>query len=65
MILDGIAGVKFLTEDKFALYYAIIKAYFSFYVSFLKTIGSQETKYVPLNKRSIIYDFYLKGKKTY
>ncbi len=69
MVLDGIAGIKFLTEAKFAPFWAIIKAHFSFYASFLKTIGKRkqikETKYVPLNKRSIIYDFYLKGKKTY
>jgi hypothetical protein len=73
MILDGIAGAKFLFSGQFSHFVAIIKAHFSFY----GTLGTTLTKRKELKKsiktyttsavylHSIIADFYLRGKKTF
>jgi GT2 family glycosyltransferase len=73
MILDGIAGIKFLISGQFTHFVAILKAHFSFYASFSgtmkkrralkKEITQHTTSAVYLH--SIISDFYLRGKKTF
>ena len=72
LVLDGVAGVKFLLEGKFSHTWAILKAHFHFYARFTalarKKIG-QPVK--PLNSLngvytgSIVQDFYLKKKKRF
>lgn len=62
MILDGIAGVQFLVNGKFKHFVAILKAHFSFYTLFIKTIRKRELKpksnYYKIN--SIVYAYFVK-----
>jgi len=72
-LLDGIAGLKFLLSGQFNHFIAVIKAHFSFYASFGKTLKKRKqlsqgikqytTKAVYLH--SIISDYYVRGKKTF
>ncbi len=67
MILDGIAGMKFLLEGKFSHFVAILKAHFSFYKLFYKNYKKrdcfQSSKYHTI--RSIVYRYYIKKEKVY
>ena len=69
MVLDGIAGVKFITEGKISHSFAIFKAHMSFYLRIPSTIMkrrktaaiSSKIKY----KGSILNDYYIKGHKRF
>jgi len=69
MVLDGIAGVKFITEGKISHSFAIFKAHMSFYLKIPITIMkrsktsaiSSKIKY----KGSILNDYYIKGHKRF
>jgi len=68
LILDGIAGVKFLLEGKPKHLVAIIKAHFSFYKhlpSLLKKrkILQQRQDYYQIH--SIVFEYFIKKKKSY
>lgn len=73
MVLDGIAGIKFLLSGQVSHCLAVIKAHFSFYGSLRKTLEKRRelkkqikhytTTAVYLH--SIVADFYIRGKKTY
>ncbi|MBN8696373.1 MAG: glycosyltransferase family 2 protein [Bacteroidetes bacterium] len=73
MILDGIAGAKFMASGQFAHCWAIVKAHFSFYGSLNSLI--QKRKFLKANIKaytssavylhSIVADFYLRGHKTF
>jgi len=73
LILDGIAGVKFLLEGKPNHTFAILKAHISVYVNlgeFLKIrkqlkddFGDKQVTMV--YPRLIIWDYYMKRKKKY
>jgi GT2 family glycosyltransferase len=67
MILDGIAGLKFLIEGKFSHFVAILKAHFSFYGLFYqnykKRDSFQSKKYYQF--KSIVYKYYIKKEKVY
>ena len=70
LVLDGIAGLKFLFEGSGRHTWAVIKAHFSFYAS----IGSLNKKrklnnlrnldFKEVYKNSIVADYYLKKKST-
>ncbi|MFD1613806.1 glycosyltransferase family 2 protein [Gelatiniphilus marinus] len=68
LILDGIAGIKFLLELKFKHFFAIIKAHISFYwyLGYLlkqrKTLN-QTVKYY--QKTSIVLDYFVNRKTFY
>jgi len=72
-VMDGIAGIKFLLSGEFGHFIAVIKAHFSFYSSFNKTLKKRRqlkkqiehytTTAVYLH--SIIADYFLRGKKTF
>jgi len=72
MILDGVAGLKFLSEGKVSHLNAILKAHFSFYGRF-NALSRQRvgTRQVPLSQlegtypKSIVKEFYLSGKKKF
>ena len=72
-LLDGIAGLKFLFSGKFSHFTAVIKAHFSFYASFGKTLKKRKLLQMQIKKytttavylHSIIADFYLRNKKTF
>ncbi|MBC7641882.1 MAG: glycosyltransferase family 2 protein [Flavobacterium sp.] len=67
MIMDGVAGIKFLSEGKLQHFIAILKAHFSFYVSFSKNYKKrdnfQSKKYFKL--KSIVYSYYIKNGKVF
>lgn len=62
MVLDGIAGIQFLSKGKFSHFTAILKAHFSFYklfvVHYKKRSKFQEQKY--FNLKSIVYIYFIK-----
>jgi GT2 family glycosyltransferase len=72
-VLDGIAGIKFLLSGEIGNFIAVIKAHFSFYSSFRKTLQkrkklkTQITHYTTsaVYLHSIIADYFLRGKKTF
>ena len=67
LCLDGIAGIKFLTQGKFAHCFEIIKAHFSFYALFMKNHRKRENKqYRNYYKiKSIVYSYYLGSGKVF
>jgi GT2 family glycosyltransferase len=71
MILDGVAGIKFLSEGKFSSFTAILKAHYGFYV-YLFTLKDKHN--LPANlqkmwpqsfKGSILKAYFLQGKKKF
>lgn len=68
LLLDGVAGVKFLVEFKPKHTFAIIKAHFSFYYNVhrlltLRKATKRQKKYY--YRTSIIWDYYVNGKKRF
>ncbi|MEC4005810.1 glycosyltransferase [Flavobacterium sp. SUN052] len=67
MILDGIAGVKFLVNGKFKHFTAILKAHFYFYKLISKNLRKrsliQKTNYY--QTKSIVYNYFVKSKKIF
>ncbi|RLD26332.1 MAG: glycosyltransferase family 2 protein, partial [Bacteroidetes bacterium] len=68
LVLDGIAGIKFLFEFKFVHILAIIKAHFSFYRHLPKLLNQRKTlqqskKYYQTT--SIVWSHFVLNKKTY
>ena len=73
MLLDGVAGVKFLSEGKFNYCWAVIKAHFSFYANF----GLMYKKRIELKKKSpspnmfgwynksILLEYFFRNKKKF
>ena len=72
-LLDGIAGMKFLFSGQLSSFTAVIKAHFSFYASFGKTLKKRKLfkeqikqhTTTAVYKHSIIADYFLRGKKTF
>ena len=62
MILDGIAGIQFLTQGKFKHFWAILKAHGAFYtlfsINYNKRNEFQHTTYYTVN--SIIYLYFIR-----
>jgi hypothetical protein len=71
MILDGIAGIKFLVEGKFSSFTAILKAHFGYYhyVFFKKdkqNLPAELQKSWPTSySGSILKAYFLEGKKQF
>jgi len=72
LVLDGVAGIKFIFEGKFVHTLAIVKAHFHFYVRFndmMRQKVGQPTK--PLKqldgvyKKSVVRAYYLSRKKKF
>jgi GT2 family glycosyltransferase len=63
MLLDGVAGVKFIFSSQFSHCWAIIRAHFSFYALFFKNYKKREKKQVEkyFKTKSIVYDYYVKN----
>jgi GT2 family glycosyltransferase len=62
MILDGVAGLRFLFQGKFEHFFAILKAHFYFYHLFL--INYKKREITQLKKyykvKSVVYCYYIK-----
>ena len=79
LLLDGVAGIKFLLSGKFADCWAIIKAHFSFYkkIGALNQRKRLEAELIQKGKiaeptqlqgwytKSIVYQYYIKGIKKF
>lgn len=73
MILDGIAGIRFLTEGNFSYFLAVLKAHFHFYTKLfyylnLRKIEKQHWKKPNLcgqYRGSILVSFFLKHKRNF
>ncbi len=71
--LDGVAGLKFLFAGKFAHFFAILKAHFSFYCALPRLLRQRRTlrntsvnsNLAGLYRRSITFDFFLKKRKKF
>ena len=78
LILDGVAGLKFLLAGQFSSVVAIIKSHWSFFMS-IGTLSTKKKYYsnlinkhkigpsVPRSKysTSIVWDYYIRKKKTF
>jgi GT2 family glycosyltransferase len=62
MILDGIAGIRFLTQGKFGHTFAILKAHFSFYCLSLKYLGKRKDFQIQqyYMVKSIVFLYYIR-----
>jgi len=75
MILDGIAGVKFLLEGKKSHFYAVIKAHLEFYTMIQPTLKLRRAFKIKIGKKkmnksgiyrgSIVLQYYLLGVKMF
>lgn len=69
LILDGLAGIKFISEGKISHAFAILKGHFSFYLKIPRIlIKRKNPKKIKANiqyKKSIIIDYYLLRKKYF
>lgn len=67
LVLDGIAAIQFLVNLQFKHFAAILKAHFHFYARFIKMYKkrgqTQQKQY--FQQKSIVFSYFLKGKKTY
>ncbi|KAF2510621.1 glycosyltransferase family 2 protein [Flavobacterium foetidum] len=62
MVLDGIAGIRFLTQGKFGHTFAILKAHFSFYYLSLKYLKKRKNFQIQqyYTVKSIVFLYYIK-----
>lgn len=62
MILDGVAGMRFLTQGKFGHTFAILKAHFSFYCLSLKYLGKRKDFQIQqyYMVKSIVFLYYIR-----
>ncbi|WP_343698088.1 glycosyltransferase family 2 protein [Flavobacterium sp.] len=67
MVLDGIAGIRFLTQGKFGHTFAILKAHFSFYSLSLKYLKKRKNSQIDqyYSVKSIVYLYYVKKIKVF
>ncbi|NNF22792.1 MAG: glycosyltransferase, partial [Saprospiraceae bacterium] len=78
LLLDGVAGLKFLLEGKFTSILAVLKAHLLFYISIPRLIVKRfkNRKFVKTWKRgpvirdgimnsSIVFKYFIAGKKTF
>ena len=67
MLLDGLAGIQFITKGKFAHFLVILKAHYSFYGLFLtyykKRELNQHKRYY--NLKSVVYKYYVNNDKVF
>ena len=68
MVLDGIVALKFLLSGQLGDFFAIFKAHFSFYSRLNKTYRKRSGNYTKLRQQfdgSIVYQYFVKGKKKF
>jgi GT2 family glycosyltransferase len=63
LLLDGVAGVKYVFGGQFTHCWAIVRAHFSFYRLFLRNYKKREKKQVEIyfKTKSIVYGYYVKN----
>ncbi|SHH48805.1 glycosyltransferase family 2 protein [Winogradskyella jejuensis] len=68
MILDGIAGIRFLLKGQPSFFFSVLKAHGSFYASLPKLLKQRRTlKKKPgyYNRTSIVWDYFIKKKQKF
>lgn len=73
MILDGVAGVKFLASGQVSHFMAILKAHYAFYSTLGKTLKKRQQLKRDIKQyategvysRSLVADYYLRGMKIF
>ncbi len=67
MLLDGIAGVRFLFQGKFAHFFAVLKAHFHYYHSINRNLKKRAEFQVSsyFNRYSIVFDNYIKKRHDF
>ncbi len=67
MVLDGIAGIRFLTQGKFGHTFAILKAHFSFYCLSLKYLGKRKDFQIQqyYMVKSIVFLYYIRNLRVF
>ena len=67
MLLDGIAGVRFLFQGKFAHFFAVLKAHFHYYHSINRNLKKRAEFQVSsyFNRNSIVFDNYIKKRHNF
>ena len=69
MLLDMVAGIRFLLLGSFAHFMAVIKGNIMFLFTLLKTWRKRNEIRLPYNHnlypKLIVWEYFLKGKKTY
>ncbi len=73
LVLDGVAGIRFLTEGKFSFVWAVLKAHFSYYAQIGKMRRKRKSERQSLSqpnlrglyRRSIVVDFFAHHKTHY
>lgn len=63
LILDGIAGFRFLIQGNFSHCWAVVRAHFSFYSLFLKNYNKRESfqSKAYYKTKSIVFSYYVKN----
>ena len=67
MLLDGIAGIRFLFQGKFAHFFAVLKAHFHYYHSINRNLKKRAEFQVSsyFNRNSIVFDNYIKKRHNF
>lgn len=69
LMLDFVAGVKFLTEGGFSDLKAVVRAHFSFYVSLRKNYKKRKNIHhktvSQMYNRNIVWEYYIRKKQTF
>ena len=71
MLLDGLAGLKFLFSGFLSNFIAVLKAHLHFYIAIPSLIKKRNKTNLPLRKEKVIYlksivlSYYLKNKKKF
>ena len=63
LILDGVAGIRFILQGNFSHFWAVLKAHFSFYTLFLKNYNKRENlqSKAYYKTKSIVFSYYIKN----
>ncbi len=67
MVLDGIAGVRFVLRGEFSLFFSVLKAHTSFYKNLVKMTQKREIVHLEnyFYTKSIVRDFFISKQKTF
>ena len=68
MLFDGVAALKLLLSGQPKDFWAVIKAHMAFYGRLKKTLAKRSGNYAQIGKiykRSVVFDYYLRGKKKF
>lgn len=67
LILDGLAGIRFITQGKPLHCWAIVRAHFAFYGLVGSIWNKRSAKPIAnyYHRKSIVWDFFIRGKKKF